>query len=345
MPEITINIGISVRPDQGGKAHTYDTSAAMSAKHLFSEPLALGTSGDKFIINVNTVQVPKIAKPEDGDELIQKRQVYDFGNMVSFEKDLQGIDLLYIPGAPVATPSQDSNIHKMKAPDVTKKPDNFKAKEASSRDSFESKLIETAMNRCIPVLAVCAGSWRLLEAFGGQVRELSKKDAKIHRNKNKLWSTHHEIEVEADARGLMKEAAADKTIFQGANTTHWAVADAKQGSLVNRHNPTKASNNSPTRERLQASKLLQVIAKEPSLGTVEGFESQFGIPIMGAQWHPESNLKGQPGAIDKLAKEGGMVAFSQEIFRLMILAAVTAKFHRQHVIPSLRKSLQNLKLK
>jgi putative glutamine amidotransferase len=86
------------------------------------------------------------------------------------------------------------------------------------------------------------------------------------------------------------------------------------------------------------------MATETKTGTVEAFESRFGAPIVGTQWHPESFLPGMKGSGEKYATKG-MISFSQEIFRVITLAAVTAKLRRCSVVPSLRDQLQSGKLK
>jgi putative glutamine amidotransferase len=350
MGDIRVTIGVSVRPDQGGDAHKYDMDAVQSAKHLFGKPIRIGTSKEMVTINVEARALPSgIADVKDGDLIAQARSDFEFERLVS--DDLNCIDLLYIPGGPAATPTQQTNIHKMKVtqpgPD---QPDTFKTKEARTRNEFEAKLISTAMNRGIPVLAVCAGSWRLLESCGGKVRELSKADVKTHRDAKNLWALHHDLRVEPGQSVMSAASSWSKGDLKGANTTHWAVADeASFGEKFNnkaRQQPlSQEERDSPRPPVLHAGDFLQVVAREPITNGIEGFESQFGMPLMGAQWHPESNLPGQPGASDDLAIGGGMVRFSQEIFRMMILAAVTAKLRRSNVVSTLRSEFGAIKLK
>jgi hypothetical protein len=84
--------------------------------------------------------------------------------------------------------------------------------------------------------------------------------------------------------------------------------------------------------------LLAVVASDPVTGTVEGFETVHGVPMVGAQWHPEGYLEGQPGTTMSYANSG-IVGLSQELFRCMIFAALTARQRRVGVIPAIESGI------
>jgi putative glutamine amidotransferase len=284
------------------------------------------------------------------EQLHKERASFNSATLVSFDPaDLNGIDLLYIPGAPVAAKSQQTDVHGLKATP------GFKTTEANSRDAFEAKIIEVAMNRGIPILAVCAGSWRLIESYGGQVRELSPTELGTHHNSASVWSCNHSVNVlsNQEAPGLVTSAAHGVPIDEGrqqllgANSTHWAVTDVQHSKIqegINRGqiDPTKATFTKrqtglgQTSDSLDPSQLLKPVAFEPGTYTVEAFESSFGVPIVGTQWHPESFLPGMKGNNEKYANQTTITS-SREIFRLMILAAVTSKVKRLSVVPQLRE--------
>lgn len=345
--DIKIKIGVSVRPDNRGNAHTSDVNAVAACGKLFADPVVYGKG--TLRVTVEVVPIPDARNPSNGRMLADDRT--KFLNTSRFKTQLGGIDLLYIPGAPVAPSTQRTDEHGMKA---TR---GFKYYESVSRDPFETALIEKAMTLGIPVLAVCAGSWRLLETFGGEVRELNEEEYALHGKRG--WAGSHGLEADTTKRGLIPDAMieakapsqeAKKTArnafsdpekgrpasytSSGANTTHWAVANTittdKGKQELKRHDKGMRT----------PADLLDVMVTEPGTQTVEAFESKFGAPIIGTQWHPESFNPGMKGLKEKY-KDNDMVEFSQKIFRTMVLAAVASKYRRRSVVPSLKEALAN----
>lgn len=381
--KLDILIGISVRPDSFGHAHTHDLNGISGAKLLFNknQPICIGISGQEYSVNVVPVPIPKLPQTYQTWAKSIDSSVQDWASALGSKKevpntktdvgkkstgklheeranfnpaDLNGIDLLYIPGAPVAARSQQGDSHKMKATT------GFKLTEADSRDAFEAKIIEVAMNRGIPILAVCAGSWRLIESYGGQVRELSPTEIGTHHNSANVWSCHHLVNVlsKQEAPGLVTSIAhahgldigKDRRQLQGVNSTHWAVTDVQhsviqEGENKGRIDPTKATftkrqtGHGQTSDSLDPSQLLKPVAFEKGTYTVEAFESSFGVPIVGTQWHPESFLPGMKGSSESYADQT-TIRSSGEIFRLLILAAVASKVKRLSVVPELREIFQ-----
>lgn len=407
MREITVNVGVCVRPDGGGGGHNWDRSSLNAAKQLFSKPIKIGNFEEPYTVKVNPIPVPKgftmtmidrkpvvspaePMNPAKESDLQRERGKFDF----KFGSDsLAGIDLLYVPGAAAATPTQASNRFGMRPDDARK------TAEALSRDSFEKALIDKAMTLGIPVLAVCAGSWRLLEAFGGSIRELTSeevvkhhltafdvteinetftgsalKEAKKNRGDEMLsaarakygpdassWSLSHQLRVHdvpggairdsavAAARTLLRTSGSlqgNNVVLEGSNSTHWAVGNAtastrlQAGTIAKR---TYAPTTGPNDQR-DPSKLLQVVASDPDTGTMEGFETIHGVPMVGAQWHPEGYLDGQPGN-DMPYTKPGIVNFSRNLFHYMVLAAVTSKLHKANVVAVLRDGVARKPLK
>lgn len=375
MPTVTINVGISVRPDGGGGGHGWDRSALNAARRLFDKPVRMGM--EEITVEVNPQPIPKgysggyddkkrktipteqePKRPERVKDLHKDRTSMIESNFddVFTNSDFNGIDLLYIPGAASATPNQLGNAVGMVPAE------GFKKTEGDSRDAFETALIRKAMQRGIPILAVCAGSWRLIESFGGQTRELKSSEIGHHHRllrhteketteasapiptgvdsetrKPNVWDLRSDLDVPSSSRGIVR-GATDSTLkkymgpqhrgadvrFTGLNSTHWAVANTKDGKL------TKAPGSD-----LDPSKLLEIAASDPTTGTVEAFESTHGVPVVGAQWHPEGYLDGMPEDISPTANRP-TVDMSQEVFRNLILAAVTAKTRRVDVVKAIK---------
>ncbi|MFY0567958.1 gamma-glutamyl-gamma-aminobutyrate hydrolase family protein [Archangium lansingense] len=270
----TIRVGVSFRIDQSGKAHTYDVDGVMAMNKLGlpfkieAVALPLGASGSKTPV-----------REASWDEL-------------------KTIDILYIPGAPVANDTQvgatkeDSEVALARL----KKP--FELTEHNSRSGYEVRLLQMAQTLGIPVLAICAGSWRLLQAYGGRVRTLPKEERDRHKSENtaQTWNLKHDIQVEEDS--LLHDMV---QLFElpDSNTTHWAVADESSpgtlalGPLSNR--PVNPHTDQPSRNPRELLRISARTSGDEHENTIEGFESRSGAPHLGIQWHPESNLPGMPG--------------------------------------------------
>lgn len=430
--DVTLNIGVCVRPDGRGTGHNWDRTTLNAARQLFAKPIRLGLEREEIVIKLNAIPVPagftgtydvgreamvtSEAEPKDpGDmgavqaartaHLLKERALLQADPAArAKERDkaykppvegeklqpkvVAGIDLLYVPGAAAATPTQGTDKFGMKTTG------GQKHTEATSRNTFEHDMIELAMTVGIPVLAVCAGSWRLLESFGGKVRELDNEFVakhhlfavdqtglssskvkkaqearkqeveKEHGTGATVWNQSHALRVHDRAGGVLRNAAertalreidgltsapkntaqaiarpGNNLVFQGSNTTHWAVADATpstreaQGKL--------AAVNKDVRD---PGKLLEIVASDPGTGTVEGFETVHGVPMVGAQWHPEGYLDGQPGTTMSYANTG-IVGLSQDLFRCMIFAALTARQRRVGIIPAIESGIGRAKLR
>ena len=304
--------------------------------------------------------------------------------------DLDGIDLLYIPGSPYAADMQvggnqkDADLQRTRDPgpqpehpgegasprQIEKYQNqlsewtNQKRKhvEHTSRAPYELRLIEIARTRGIPVMAICAGAWRLLESFGGQSRTIDVQIRGTHKKSGNVWEGHHHIDVtgntmlsqamgfekrqdgrwpkmqtvqniDAQNFGSLTPRQPGITSLQDANTTHWAAADVdQQGRLVKNPLQEQRDHRGLIVQRADnPSSLLQVTAKAPD-GVVESFETLFGAPCMALQWHPECYLPGMLGFDAASAEQKNT---SQGIFEFMVFAAVASRLRRGFVIGTL----------
>ncbi len=369
-----VKIGITFRTDGGGEAHITHDQKAIECLNRMGEGLRL--NGRQFPV-VTAETLPKGAKGPNTPQ-----RVAQYG-------DLDGIDLLYIPGAPSANDTQtgakaaDINEAREKDPGVAPVPpaqgatqqeiEQYETKkrgwetkkrkfiEHTSRAPYELKLIEIARTRGIPVLAICAGSWRLLESFGGQSRTIEvsirgshkksqnpwdlKHDVKVTGNTNlssamgyqqkdgKLWPKMPTSQKDDDDYGKLLPRTDPQHTFKDANSTHWAAADVNSsGQLVK--NPTQEVRDQKGRLQQRAdipSSLLQVSAIAPD-GVVEAFETLFGAPCMGIQWHPEAYMPGMLGS-EKNGKEQTETGLG--IFEFMVFAAVASRLRRGFVAATL----------
>lgn len=328
----TITIGVCFRTDQSGAAHTYDMDGVRAVNN--TEPAL-------------PFEVLAIGLPRGASGAATPARVANFA-------DLDGIDLLYIPGSPTAADSQvastpattaelrpihdaELNFNRAVAPVVVAplgpKP-SAKAQTAhlqatatynkqkrihdehTSRAKYELKLIGFARDRGIPVLAICAGSWRLLESYGGKVRTLAIEPRKLHKAENPrdTWTVNHGVHVHGGSMTAQSRNGHCRDL-SAINTTHWAVACTRY------YNSKLEAVNLKVADPDQ---LLEIaaMADDPIQATVEAFESRQGAPVVGIQWHPETYLPGMPGA-GTGSPEGRKHA--AELFRFMAYAAWTSK--------------------
>lgn len=162
--------------------------------------------------------------------------------------------------------------------------------ESAARSRFEQQIIKDAMHCGRPILAICAGSWQLWQAYGGKVREIKDHlyssmpyiltGGRIGNNKQ-----IHRIVIQHDSltKALLnpkdlKALEADPSV----NSVHWRAPDEKsvpEQLLVSAY--SKADEDIAPNSR-QSKKM------EAEEKTIEAFESKHGAPTLGIQWHPES---------------------------------------------------------
>jgi gamma-glutamyl-gamma-aminobutyrate hydrolase PuuD len=278
-------IGISFRTDGKGTAHEENDKAPFIKLNDILENKG----------KIKPIELPNGAKGEK----VPKRK---------FDKNqLDRISGLYIPGSRTASDSQTKSLKSENCDDenfkVSDKDPQFKGKsfiteEHHSRADYEQKLIGKARNMGMPILAVCAGIWRLIESYGGKTETLPKEIQKIHFGEDTVWGIHHNLKLipgsnictSAVKIGLFEEKS--KFEIQGINTTHWAVVSKNDdGTLVKSDNFKTNPNSEDPNDILQISAYSD--GKDTfnfNESTVECIESKYGAPVFGFQWHPEKEI-------------------------------------------------------
>ena len=130
------------------------------------------------------------------------------------------------------------------------------------RDRFELALLRGAIDRALPVLAICRGMQLLNVALGGTLdQDLSDTDgSQPHRRiVGSFDGNEHRIELEP---GSLAARAAGETAHVGRCHHHQAVSTVADG--------------------------LQVTGRAAD-GVVEAIESGDGRWVLGVQWHPEAD--------------------------------------------------------
>jgi putative glutamine amidotransferase len=141
----------------------------------------------------------------------------------------------------------------------TDKPDD-------ERDEIELQAIEHAIQNDLPVLAICRGL-QLLNVYHGGT--LTQHLHSLHHHppleRDDKSKPVHEVEIE---RGTVLASAMGLHSVQVNSRHHQAVAAIGAG--------------------------LQVSARDPQDGVIEGFERADKRFVVGVQWHPEDQVARQP---------------------------------------------------
>jgi gamma-glutamyl-gamma-aminobutyrate hydrolase PuuD len=159
---------------------------------------------------------------------------------------------------------------------------------AEERQAHEDQLIKHALLRGQPILAVCDGSRKLWQAFGGDARPVEghcsatmpalSADGSINDNPQ-----IHSIDLVPDTV-LAACMNADKPVAQllqypTVNSVHW-LALSSNVTVLKMLKVSASSLNNPDHP---------VESQEEH--TIEGFETVHGVPVIGLQWHPEAFFK------------------------------------------------------
>ena len=288
--EKSIQVGVFFRNDQRGQAHEYDKRGIDAMNQI---------DGKKF--NVKAISLPRGAR---GQATPVRTASWS---------DLNDIDMIYAPGAPIANDTQVGDTPADALMNVPK-PGHVKEIERVSRAPYELRLLQMAQTKGVPVLAVCAGSWRLLQAHGGQVRTLPEQERNTHINPEAPWALEHNSKIEESSHVAdFMNARQIKT-----NSLHWATADESEPNKLVRRQDIRDPNTN-----------LQVSARTSEPGqpaTVEAFETRHGVPQIGVQWHPEAYL---PGMRNEETATPEQRVISQNLFRGLSQAADSRRAKRK----------------
>lgn len=175
-------------------------------------------------------------------------------------------------------------------PGYTRASDKNQPESHIERIKFEQELIRKAKYRGQPVLAVCAGSWTLWQAYGGEIKavkdhnyggampRLSKSSAKICNNK-----MIHDVKTKVGSFIHHAMFAKSKHNQTAVNSVHWQAVDAKSISKTdNLCISAQSKKNVAIAPNSRQKKKMQ-----PE-HCVEAFETIHGVPMLGVQWHPEA---------------------------------------------------------
>lgn len=179
------------------------------------------------------------------------------------------------------------------------------------RERFEQEIIRKAMLKGRPILAVCAGSWRLWEAYGGimkEVRDHNYNGGMLRLNGEGTVTYNipvHSIRTLPDTllNSIMDVTLEEETI--AVNSVHWlAPNDTVPAALpgdINRHRHVQALYSLlQVSARATEDEDISLMTRQrekmaPEEDTVEAFETKWGAPTLGIQWHPEAYCRYKKG--------------------------------------------------
>lgn len=185
-------------------------------------------------------------------------------------------------------------------------PGRIRGDEDQDRKKFEQDIIRKARLQGRPILAVCAGSWRLWEAYGGTTKEV--KDHNYNGGMLRL-NEHGTITYNVQVHGIktlphtlltsIMGGTPEEEVIEAVNSVHWLAPDDSIASPTLPKNKQYHGNIKALYGLLQVSaralededislKNRQGEVMAPEEETVEAFETKSGAPTMGILWHAEA---------------------------------------------------------
>lgn len=168
----------------------------------------------------------------------------------------------------------------------------------STQNQREDLWIKKARNRGQPILALCAGSWRLWEAYQGKCKPVHDHcygGGMLRLSPNgqvKYNAQIHGVELDRDSlvsRAMTENGTeTEENLIFMVNSVHWKSVDDSEVPQE-----LKVIGRSVKLDDI-CIKTRQGTRMSPESATVEAFESSWGAPTVGIQWHPEGyNLDDQ----------------------------------------------------
>lgn len=207
-------------------------------------------------------------------------------------------------------------------------PGRAKDSNDQEREKLELEMIRQARLQGRPILSVCAGSWRLWEAYGGQTKEVQDHNyngGMLRLNNDGVVTYNvqvHGVKIKSKTLllSIMRQTPA-KSIIETVNSVHWLAPDDKV--------KPKLPKDEQKKDHVRALyKLLKVSGRavvdqdislntrqgkkmSPEEETVEAFETLFGAPVIGVLWHPEAycRYKGKDKKISQHSEQRGILEF------------------------------------
>lgn len=166
------------------------------------------------------------------------------------------------------------------------------------RSEQNTALIQDAINRGKPILAVCGGSWALWQHFDGELVAVKDHCSSRMPSLNSLGKVGYNMQIHRIAlqeAGLILKASMAyeqnrvANPYPTVNSVHWLAPGGETPDVFDISARSRQDQILAPMGRHQAQ-------MQPEANVIECFESRFGAPMLGVQWHPEaytSNTKAQ----------------------------------------------------
>ncbi len=230
--------------------------------------------------------LPLVKKVIVADYSLQNNNKFNLKKLVNYY--LLQADCIFIAGSAFdPSPRYSSNKTTRIAPNT-------------DREDFEIALLNEAKKRGLPILAVCAGSWRLTNAYGAQTYSVPEQNVHQHERWDDARNPDEVIKIKPQTMlsGIHIHAQKNKQIvfsYEGkalknlvnstiantnfdphrlkVNTTHWRVSPLPESQIGTEFNF-----------------LFETSAISVEHDTVEFYESKYGVPIYAKQFHSEYTI-------------------------------------------------------
>jgi gamma-glutamyl-gamma-aminobutyrate hydrolase PuuD len=149
------------------------------------------------------------------------------------------------------------------------------------RIEFENKQIKKALLEGRPILAICAGSWVLWNNF-------------IDSDSTNINTHLKKVQGHNNRRGMIRLNIEGKVIFNeqihdidiNKNSLLFSFINYPQSNVIEKisvnslHSVAVNENTKPN--------FINIAAQSTKDSVIEAFETKFGAPVIGIQWHPEA---------------------------------------------------------
>lgn len=239
----------------------------------------------------------------------QNHAVTNFANLINYRNGHNEHGLPLNTSIPHTTsdPKESGFIF---IPGYTRDSDNKKSTAHTQRLIFENELIAKARLRGQPVLAVCAGSWTLWQSYNGTIKEVSD-----HNYGGAMPRMSSYRPLVCNNKMIHKVVPKAGTYLAGTikngdafpvNSVHWKAPDEPSASVASLLEVSGSSQ----QDNLIAPMSRQQHQMKPE-DSIEAFETRFGVPMIGIQWHPEAFNTEEQGSSPHQAIFSFMVASGQ----------------------------------
>ena len=244
-----------------------------------------GTHHDHYTLQKNASTRTCILKPSGLSTEPFNIYMKQVTHHLPFEIDVKTIDeetpssrefgLLFIPGA-----SKQSYDHK----------------DFQKRKDYQTSLIKKARLEGRPILAICGGCWQLWQEFEGRLKVVKDHNyrggmMRIKETTGKVGHNKQIHRIRFLSKNLMISRVMTKnsedTTLQSVNSVHWLAPSEEKIPKFLEVSALSVADETLAPKVVHQDETRLLNPEE----CIEAFESKYGAPIIGIQWHPEAYYK------------------------------------------------------